>query len=278
MATKITFPKEALLRYLSIYIAIAENDKALKLYVGKTGDNREGCNPIISRIGNHFSYNPIHSQLRNKIKNHEEWNFTFLFENFEKYEEKDKERQEKLDIINEMERWVNEKSLILADSFYDCELLNPNKLNLKFLSNKYHESFKLRGKPELDKVRILIESLRLYLLENHIALFKPKISILFLIEPSYWGLRGDSHLWKELSFSFFGQDLPNSFDSTKDIIMEKLNVITKNKFLEEKDFYVKKYDHGGMSNGTVSYEFWKKDVNQFLYENFMFIEKYRNVA
>lgn len=36
-------------------------------YVGKVGDNRDGCNPIISRIGNHFSHNKIHSQMRNKL-------------------------------------------------------------------------------------------------------------------------------------------------------------------------------------------------------------------
>ncbi len=40
MATKLKFPKEALLRYLSIYISIAENKDSIKLYVGKTGNNR----------------------------------------------------------------------------------------------------------------------------------------------------------------------------------------------------------------------------------------------
>lgn len=54
MSYQITLDKEALQRYLSVYCSIASKEKQINLYVGKTGDNREGCNPIISRIGNHF--------------------------------------------------------------------------------------------------------------------------------------------------------------------------------------------------------------------------------
>lgn len=66
MAYKFTLNQECLKRKFSVYVVIAFGKEDIKLYVGKTGDNREGCNPLISRCGNHFSYNKIHSQVRNK--------------------------------------------------------------------------------------------------------------------------------------------------------------------------------------------------------------------
>ena len=58
---------ESLKREFSVYVVVAHGTRGTLLYIGKTGDNREGCNPVISRCGNHFSYNAIHSQIRNKI-------------------------------------------------------------------------------------------------------------------------------------------------------------------------------------------------------------------
>ena len=66
-------------------------NKTEYLYVGKLGDNRIGCNPVISRIGNHFSYNKIHSQFRNKAFenncNLNNCNFRVFFKLFEEYNE-----------------------------------------------------------------------------------------------------------------------------------------------------------------------------------------------
>jgi hypothetical protein len=47
---------------------VLSDSKKKYLYVGKVGDNRKGRNPVISRIDNHFSFNRIHSQSRNKLK------------------------------------------------------------------------------------------------------------------------------------------------------------------------------------------------------------------
>ncbi len=49
--------QESLKRKFAVYVVVAKLNDDIKLYVGKTGDNREGCNPLISRCGNHFSYN-----------------------------------------------------------------------------------------------------------------------------------------------------------------------------------------------------------------------------
>ena len=101
-----TLHRESLKRKFAVYVVVAKSDSDTHLYVGKTGDNREGCNPLISRCGNHFLYNKIHSQIRNKIQNHEERDYTYVFEHFNDYPEDDTMRRECIDKINEMERWL----------------------------------------------------------------------------------------------------------------------------------------------------------------------------
>ena len=67
-------PGEATRREYAVYVMVAQHRETgdLYLYVGKTGDNKEGCNPVISRAGNHFSFNKVHSQMRNKFPSHPE--------------------------------------------------------------------------------------------------------------------------------------------------------------------------------------------------------------
>lgn len=124
MAYEFSIEPEALKRRYSVYVVIAECDDGAKLYVGKTGDNREGCNPIISRCGNHFSYNKIHSQVRNKLEAHEDWSYTYVFDHFDEYPEDEALRRERIDKINEMERWLNQLVAEVADG---AEHLNPHK-------------------------------------------------------------------------------------------------------------------------------------------------------
>jgi hypothetical protein len=97
----------ALRRRFSVYVVVAQGKSETLLYIGKTGDNREGCNPLISRCGNHFSYNKIHSQIRNKIPAHESRKYTYVFDCFDKYCDDLRDRRSRIDRINEMERWLN---------------------------------------------------------------------------------------------------------------------------------------------------------------------------
>jgi len=91
----------------AVYVIVAThiNDKQKLLYVGKVGDNRSGCNPIISRVGNHFSYNKVHSQLRNKINKTTDFNYEIFCAIFGIYDKK-KFLQDR-DRINELERQLN---------------------------------------------------------------------------------------------------------------------------------------------------------------------------
>ena len=116
---------QALKRKFSVYVVVAQGDEETLLYVGKTGDNREGCNPLISRCGNHFSYNKIHSQVRNKIEAHESWRYTYVVDHFDEYCDDATERRERIDRINEMERWLNSEMQQAVADLACVRVLNP---------------------------------------------------------------------------------------------------------------------------------------------------------
>lgn len=125
MAYKFTIEPQALKRRFSVYVVVAKDGTGIKLYVGKTGDNREGCNPIISRCGNHFSYNKIHSQVRNKLEAHEDWSYTYVFDHFDDYTDDKSSRRKCIDCINEMERWLNQLIQDAVKEMNNVEVLNP---------------------------------------------------------------------------------------------------------------------------------------------------------
>ncbi len=116
---------QALKRRFSVYVVVAQGGHETLLYIGKTGDNREGCNPLISRCGNHFSYNKIHSQVRNKIEAHENWRYTYVFDHFDDYCDNSGDRRERIDRINEMERWLNSEVQGVVVNMAGVRVLNP---------------------------------------------------------------------------------------------------------------------------------------------------------
>lgn len=106
-----------------IIIVIDRKSKNRKLYVGKVGDNRDGCNPIISRIGNHFSLTKIHSQLRNKILDTTLFDYKVLYSIFGEYNKSNHSQARQK--INQIERQLN--VIIQAKASENFELLNPYK-------------------------------------------------------------------------------------------------------------------------------------------------------
>lgn len=114
-------------RNWAVYLFIAspiDRKGIKKVYVGKVGDNRDGCNPVISRVGNHFSYNKIHSQIRNKIGETENYDYDYFYCHFGKYESDEKLRIKSRDKTNELERELNRivQKRIDKNSY---ELINP---------------------------------------------------------------------------------------------------------------------------------------------------------
>jgi hypothetical protein len=111
---RFTVPGHATRREFAVYIVVAHTRTAQNcfVYVGKTGDNREGCNPVISRAGNHFSYNKIHSQVRNKLLAREGgephlYDYEYFYVTFDAYNNTDETRRNSVDLVNEMERAAN---------------------------------------------------------------------------------------------------------------------------------------------------------------------------
>jgi hypothetical protein len=127
---RLSIPGHATRRDFAIYIVVAKRRELpeIRLYVGKTGDNRDGCNPVISRAGNHFSFNDIHSQVRNKLgAPPHEFDFEYFYVTFDAYHVAESDRRSKIDVINEMERQAN---MLLQQQLPRDErvlLMNPHK-------------------------------------------------------------------------------------------------------------------------------------------------------
>lgn len=118
-------PGDATRREYAAYILVATDRSTGEplLYVGKTGDNRDGCNPVISRAGNHFSFNKLVSQMRNALpKDPAGYDFDYFYATFGSYVAT-RESRAGVDVINEMERQLNR----LARASFPGILLNPSK-------------------------------------------------------------------------------------------------------------------------------------------------------
>ena len=149
---------DATKREWAVYIFLAtpkNKTEPIKLYVGKVGDNRDGCNPVISRIGNHFSYNKVHSQIRNKIEKPEEYDYEYFYCQFGKYEDDIKIRFVNKQKINELERELNRKTQKKIISNPNYELLNP--YGGKYISMVKKESRNILNEEELSILDRLIE-------------------------------------------------------------------------------------------------------------------------
>lgn len=140
-------PSHTTRREWAVYVikAINRNNGNNILYVGKVGDNRDGCNPIISRIGNHFSHNRIHSQMRNKISKMEnsqtiDYDYKIFYATFGEYvienQLTDKDR------VNELERQLNRYIQQNVESRQDFNFINPFKV-VGISKNKQVERSKL---------------------------------------------------------------------------------------------------------------------------------------
>lgn len=152
-------PAEATRRVYSVYIIVARHRKSKKtrFYAGKTGDNREGCNPVISRAGNHLSFNPIHSQSRNKLGDPENYDFDFFFTDFGDYVDPSTSRAG-IDLINEMERQLNRMA---QESFGKIE--NPFKGSAYVVAKEREYRRKLASPPRLKQLQELIDTVKRHL-------------------------------------------------------------------------------------------------------------------
>jgi hypothetical protein len=146
-------PANATLRKWGVYLIVAEDieSKAKYVYIGKIGDNRKGCNPIISRIGNHFSFNKKHSQFRNnELITADKCNYRIFYKLFDDYTEHNENiRIENKDKTNERERLLNR----IVQEIKEKQNLDFTIINLlsKTVKNKYLNVLNHSEISEIDK-------------------------------------------------------------------------------------------------------------------------------
>lgn len=131
-------------RHFAVYLFIAKHKKKdeFKFYVGKTGDNNIGCNPVISRIGNHFSYSGTHTQMRDKIggdnpKITEEFDYEYFYLKLDEYLEDKGISEDLKNKINEMERMLNN----ICQKIFETDLMNPLGKYAKRNMNYHKEGY-----------------------------------------------------------------------------------------------------------------------------------------
>lgn len=140
-------------RQWSVYVVIAVSTKKTNgiknFYVGKVGDNSDGCNPIITRIGNHLSHYTEHSQLRNELELTADYNYHVYFATFGNYTGKDRNL---LDKVNQLERELNKIVQKKIEVREDCRLINP--LKGTYYINRQEKEKRERLLSEVERMRL----------------------------------------------------------------------------------------------------------------------------
>lgn len=79
----------------------------------------------------------------------------------------------------------------------------------------------------------------------------------FQAEPIRWGRRGDPYLWREMGRHFEQVPLPATAEELRHLIETTFESLTGHSINTDNPVLVERFDHGGMSGGHVSAEFWR---------------------
>ncbi len=85
------------------------------------------------------------------------------------------------------------------------------------------------------------------------------ISALFRDEPPHWGYRGDPYLWHDLKSLLGNHPYPATEEDFLALIEQTYAQLMGGSIEDQASMiavYVERYDHGGMSGGQVSPQFW----------------------
>jgi hypothetical protein len=86
---------------------------------------------------------------------------------------------------------------------------------------------------------------------------KKSLSVIFREEPDCgWGSRGNPCFWEYLEERAKNKELSVTGDELEHWIKEEHLVLTGKEMTMESDVFVKAFDHGGMSSGRVTGEWW----------------------
>jgi len=83
------------------------------------------------------------------------------------------------------------------------------------------------------------------------------LSLVFQNEPSRWGLRGDPYLWKEMKKLLENRTYPDTEEEFLALLEQTYEQLTGSPIKDQMfSIFIERYDHGGMSSGHVSPQFW----------------------
>lgn len=94
------------------------------------------------------------------------------------------------------------------------------------------------------------------------------IGSLFEEEPAQWGLRGDPHLWREMRERLEVVPVPDSIEEFVAVVKKEFRVLAGHCMSETENFHIARYNHGGMSGGGISPEFWRVGALPLLREQY----------
>ena len=97
----------------------------------------------------------------------------------------------------------------------------------------------------------------------------PSMDTFFEPRPEQWGLRGDSLLWEEMRQGLIGVPAPALTSQFVQAIEGTYRKLAGRPLLPGGEFYVKRFDAGGMSSGLVSPGFWREKALPLLAQRFL---------
>jgi hypothetical protein len=83
-----------------------------------------------------------------------------------------------------------------------------------------------------------------------------KVATLFHNPPAQWGFRGDPHLWNEMQVPLEDCPYPSTEEAFMVLLEQTYHQLTGSPAGKSEPIFVERYNHGGMSGGYVSAQFW----------------------
>ena len=98
------------------------------------------------------------------------------------------------------------------------------------------------------------------ILNNSNEIKSNDLSVIFDLEPTKWGLRGDPWFWRYLKDLFEQYDTTISTEELEKIIKDEHKKLTGENLDVDSCAYCSKFDHGGMSHGGLYGKFWVNEA------------------
>ncbi len=160
--------------------------------------------------------------------------------------------------------------------FWESKIISTlaNASNIK-ASAKWLGNYSTKDKIKVSGLWQVNELYNVAITETELAQLKEKlhtpnnfVSKYFEPEPNQWGLRGDSHLWREMKQKTARTNIPMKVDEFEKLLFNLFKEFTGESPQKGKNIYLKKYDTGGMSKGMINSDFWLENGFSLLIQRY----------